>query len=104
MRDILFLKLIKSRLFVSITISFILVIILTGFSMAERAQQTTTIQDYLPGRFDSALFQIYFKSLEKLDGQEIEFLDLLALQPLDRQMFYGKKVYQEGFSASLALN
>jgi esterase/lipase len=103
MRDILFLKLIKSRLFVSITISFILVIILTGFSMAGRAQQTTTIQDYLPGRFDSALFQIYFKSLEKLDGQEIEFLDLLALQPLDRQMFYGKKVYQEGFSASLAL-
>ena len=103
MKDILFLKLKKLRFFSIATIILVFVTALASFSIAGWAQQEIAIQDYLPDIFNSALFQLYFKSLEELDGEEMEFLDLLSAMSLDRQMYYGKKVYQEGFTAELLL-
>lgn len=63
-----------------------------SFSLLATAEKNITVQDYVPERFALTLFQLYFKTLGELDALEIEFLDLPAIQSLDRQMFYGKEV------------
>jgi len=86
-----------------LTVINILIIIfgLTHCSMAETIQDHMIVRDYIEDKFDSVIFHLYLESMGELDYQEIEFIDLLAEQPGDRQMFYGKQVYQEGFKLSL---
>ncbi|HOR42803.1 MAG TPA: prolyl oligopeptidase family serine peptidase [Atribacterota bacterium] len=72
-----------------------------GFILNGIAQEILTMQDYISEKFPSALFQLYFKTLGELEAPEMEFLDLLAIQPSDRQMFYGKEVYYNGFTIDL---
>ena len=82
-------------------IAFLIIVSTINLALIGIAQQSVTVQDYLIDKFDSAIFQLYFKSMEELDSQEKEFIDLLSTQPRDRQMFYGKMVYQDGFSLNL---
>lgn len=92
-------KINRIRLF--FIISAIIIFFSSTNSIQVVAQEELKAQEYVEEKFDSVLFQLYFKSLGVLDSQEIEFLDLLSTQPLDRQMFYGKKVYQDGFTVNL---
>lgn len=75
--------------------------ILTVYTLASAAQENMKIRDYLEGKFDTVIFYLYLDSMEELDSQEKEFIDLLINQPKDKQIFYGKIVYQEGFSPEL---
>ena len=91
----------KIRLFSILIILLVILFSSKSSVLAETAREVVNVQNYLTDKFDSAIFQLYLKSMEELDNQEIEFIDLLSEQPGDRQMFYGKLVYQEGFSSNL---
>lgn len=58
------------------------------------------VWDYLKDRFP-AIFNLYLKSLEDLDPNEIEFINLLEKLPEDEQRIYVRKVYNDGFSLEL---
>lgn len=91
----------NSNLFSTKIICLIVIFIAISFSISGRAETSIHVQDYLAEKFDSSIFQLYFKSMGELDSQEIEFIDLLSEQPMDRQMYYGKLVYQGGLSSNL---
>jgi dienelactone hydrolase len=89
--------------FILVTVISILIIIFnsTNYSMAETTQDNIWVRDYIENKFDSIIFHLYLESMGELNSQEFEFIDLLAEQPGERQIFYGKKVYQEGFNLVL---
>ncbi len=58
------------------------------------------VREYLNGKFP-AIFSIYLASLEDLDEEKKEFIDLLEELPEDEQRAYVRKVYEDGFSAEL---
>ena len=99
--EIAFSKYGKIRLFSILIIFLIIFFNTTSFVLAEALREAAFLQDYVVDKFDSAIFQLYLKSMEELDNQEIEFIDLLSEQSKDRQMLYGKLVYQEGFSSNI---
>lgn len=96
-----FIKLKKRNLFVTTIVCLAILFIVFNFDLTGLANPSINVQNYLSDKFDSAIFQLYFKSLTELDKDEIEFLDLLSTQPIDRQMFYGKIVYREGFNTDI---
>jgi len=61
---------------------------------------TIHVREYLEGKFP-AIFTIYLASLEELDDDEIEFIDLLEELPEEEQRVYIKEVYEKGFSLEL---
>ncbi len=61
---------------------------------------TINVREYLEGKFP-AIFTIYLASLEELDDDEIEFIDLLEELPEEEQRVYIKEVYEKGFSLEL---
>lgn len=79
----------------------IVVLILSYCSQVIFAQESIKVRDYLEEKFDSAIFYLYLDSMDELDSNEIEFIDMLAEQTKDRQIYYGKKVYQDGFNLTL---
>jgi len=79
----------------------IIVLVLSYCVQSNSAQESIKVRDYLEEKFDSAIFHIYLDSMDELDSNEIEFIDVLAEQTKDRQMYYGKKVYQDGFNMKL---
>jgi len=62
--------------------------------------QTINVKDYIKEKFPS-IFSFYLSSLEDLDSYEKEFIDLLEKLPEEKQEYYAKEVYKNGFSLEL---
>jgi esterase/lipase len=88
-------------LFIILISLLTIVLNLSSWAMAGDAKNNIEVRDYIENKFDSAIFHLYLESMGVLDSQEIEFIDLLTEQPTDRQMFYGKKVYEKGYDSAL---
>jgi len=58
------------------------------------------VKDYIKEKFPS-IFSFYLSSLEDLDSYEKEFIDLLEKLPEEKQEYYAKEVYKNGFSLEL---
>lgn len=86
---------------ISVINLLIIIFALINYSLAEGIQENITVRDYLEDKFESVIFHLYLQSMGELGSQEIKFIDLLVEQPGDRQIFYGKKVYHEGFNLEL---
>lgn len=67
---------------------------LTSFS------STLKVREYIEGKFPS-IFIFYLASLEELDENEMEFIDLLEELPDDEQRALAREVYEKGFSLEL---
>jgi len=65
------------------------------------ASETINIKDYIKDKFPSVLYNIYLASLDELDQHEKEFIDLLQNLPEDKQRYYAKEVYNNGFTQEL---
>ncbi len=78
----------------------IVVSILIVFSTLIFASETIDVKDYTKDKFPS-IFSFYLSSLEDLDSYEKEFIDLLQKLPEDKQEYYAKEVYKNGFSLEL---
>jgi N-acetylmuramoyl-L-alanine amidase len=92
MKRIIFLKLL-----IILIITFIMslsLISLTSFS------STLKVREYIEGKFPS-IFIFYLASLEELDENEMEFIDLLEELPDDEQRALAREVYEKGFSLEL---
>ena len=59
-----------------------------------------SVNDYIKDKF-SPIFRFYLSSLKDLDSHEKEFIDLLQKLPEEKQEYYAKKVYKNGFSLEL---
>jgi len=90
----------KIPLMIAINI-LVIVFASVNCSMAGTTQENVRVRDYLEDKFDSVIFYLYLDSMGELDQQELEFIDLLVTQSEDRQVYYGKTVYQEGFKPEL---
>ncbi len=75
---------------------FIIIILL--FSVV--FTQTINVKDYIKDKFPS-MFSFYLSSFEDLDLYEKEFIDLLEKLPEEKQEYYAKEVYINGFSLEL---
>ena len=77
-----------------IAASILIVSLVPGFT------ETIEVKDYIKGKFP-VIFNIYLSSLEELDQEEKEFIDLLANLPEEEQKSFAKKVYDNGFSKEI---
>ena len=92
----------KGNYFLIIIINiFIIVLSIPSLAMSENIQSNINVRNYIENKFSSAIFYLYFDSMDILDEEEKEFIDLLSRQKQERQIFYGKKVYEEGFNIEL---
>ena len=92
----------KGNYFLIIIINiFIIVLSISSLAMSENIQSNINVRNYIENKFSSAIFYLYFDSMDILDEEEKEFIDLLSRQKQERQIFYGKKVYEEGFNIEL---
>lgn len=90
MKRVIFLKLL-----IILLITFIMPLIsLTSFSSSIK------VREYIEGKFPP-IFIFYLASLEELDENEMEFIDLLEGLPGDEQRVLAKEVYEKGFSLEL---
>jgi len=86
-----------------IAIFLLIVIIIIGLFYSISTSQTINVKDYITDKFPS-IFSFYLSSLEDLDSYEKEFIDLLEKLPEDKQEYYAKEVYKNGFSLELLKN
>ncbi len=86
----------------NITCLLLVTIIISIFclSLTVSSSQTIYLNDYSKDKFPS-IFRFYLSSLEDLDSFEKEFIDLLQKLPEDKQEYYAKEVYKNGFSLEL---
>ncbi|GAF85923.1 unnamed protein product, partial [marine sediment metagenome] len=86
----------------NITCLLLVSIIISIFclSLIVSSSQTINVKDYIKDKFLSA-FILYLYSLEDLDSDEKEFIDLLENLPEEEQEYYAKEVYKNGFSLEL---
>ena len=89
----------KRIVFVVLVIVSILIIL----STSTFAYETINIKDYVKDKFPS-IFSFYLSSLEELDLDEKEFIDLIEKLPKEEQEYYAKEVYKNGFSLELLEN
>jgi N-acetylmuramoyl-L-alanine amidase len=85
------------------TIYFLIIIIFILLAYNFAVFSTTInvkVREYLEGKFP-AIFTIYLASLEELDDDEIEFIDLLEELPEHEQRAYVRQVYEKGFSLEI---
>jgi len=89
----------------NITCLLLVTIIISIFclSLIVSSSQTINVKDYIKDKFLSA-FILYLSSLEDLDSDEKEFIDLLENLPEEEQEYYAKEVYENGFSLELLKN
>jgi S1-C subfamily serine protease len=79
----------------------LLIIIVIGlFYSLIVSSQSINVKDYIKDKFPS-IFSFYLSSLEDLDSYEKEFIDLLQKLPKDKQEYYAKEIYKNGFSLEL---
>lgn len=78
----------------------IVVFIVIVFLFSAVYSQTINVKDYIKEKFPS-IFSFYLSSLEDLDSYEKEFIDLLEKLPEEKQEYYAKEVYKNGFSLEL---
>lgn len=78
----------------------IVVFIVMVFLFSAVYSQTINVKDYIKEKFPS-IFSFYLSSLEDLDSYEKEFIDLLEKLPEEKQEYYAKEVYKNGFSLEL---
>lgn len=84
----------------NITCLLLVTIIISIFCLTVSFSQTINVKDYIKDKFLSA-FILYLSSLEDLDPDEKEFVDLLENLPEEEQEYYAKEVYKNGFSLEL---
>jgi len=84
----------------NISILLIIMSILIIFSASVFASGTINVKDYTKDKFP-AIFSFYLSSLDDLDSNEKEFIDLLEKLPGEEQEYYAKEVYKNGFSLEL---
>jgi len=89
----------KRNIFILLIVASILIV----FSTLILASQTINVKDYIKDKFPS-IFSFYLSSLEDLDSNEKEFIDLLEKLPGEEQNYYAKEVYKNGFSLELLEN
>ena len=87
----------------NITCLLLVTIIISIFCLTVSSSQTINVKDYIKDKFPSA-FILYLFSLEDLDSDEKEFIDLLENLPEEEQEYYAKEVYENGFSLELLKN
>jgi len=87
----------------NITCLLLVIIIISIFCLTVSSSQTINVKDYIKDKFPSA-FILYLSSLEDLDSDEKEFIDLLENSPEEEQEYYAKEVYENGFSLELLKN
>lgn len=78
----------------------IVVFIVMVFLFSAVYSQTINVKDYIKEKFPS-IFSFYLSSLEDIDSYEKEFIDLLEKLPEEKQEYYAKEVYKNGFSLEL---
>ena len=78
----------------------IVVFIVMVFLFSAVYSQPINVKDYIKEKFPS-IFSFYLSSLEDLDSYEKEFIDLLEKLPEEKQEYYAKEVYKNGFSLEL---
>jgi S1-C subfamily serine protease len=89
----------KRNIFILLIVASILIV----FSTLIFASGTIDVKDYIKGKLPS-IFSFYLSSLEDLDLNEKEFIDLLQKLPKEEQEYYAKEVYKNGFSLELLKN
>ena len=87
----------KRNIFILLTVVSILIIFSVALMFASGA---IDVKDYIKGKLPS-IFSFYLSSLEDLDSYEKEFIDLLEKLPEEKQEYYAKNVYKNGFSLEL---
>jgi hypothetical protein len=75
----------------------IILLITTSFASA-----SINVKDYIEGKFP-VIFNIYLASLDDLDEDEKEFIDLLEELPEEIQIEFAKDIYDNGFSKDITL-
>ena len=84
-------------------INILIVFFIISLLFLTVSSQTINVKDYIKDKFPS-IFGFYLSSLEELDLYEKEFIDLLQKLPKDKQEYYAKEVYKNGFSLELLKN
>ena len=86
----------------NITCLLLVTIIISIFclSLTASSSQTINVNDYIKDKFPS-IFMFYLSSLQALDSYKKEFIDLLQKLPEDKQEYYAREVYINGFSPEL---
>ena len=84
----------------NITCLLLIVIIISISCLTVSSSQIIKAKYYIKDKFP-AIFRFYLSSLEDLDSYEKEFIDLLQKLPKDKQEYYAKEVYKNGFSPEL---
>ena len=87
----------KRNIIILLTVVSILIIFSVALMFASGA---IDVKDYIKGKLPS-IFSFYLSSLEDLDSYEKEFIDLLEKLPEEKQEYYAKNVYKNGFSLEL---
>lgn len=64
------------------------------------ASEAVNVKDYIKGKFP-VIFNIYLASLDDLDEDEKEFIDLLEELSEEEQILFAKKVHESGFSKDI---
>jgi N-acetylmuramoyl-L-alanine amidase len=85
-----------------LSLLLILIFILPIFGTTSFSS-TVNVQDYLESKFPT-IFSLYLASLEELNSQEREFIDLLEELPQAEQEAYAREVYESGFTQDLLDN
>jgi len=75
-----------------------------GAAVPGFASEKINVSDYIKDKFSSPLFNLYLSPLGELDEAEKEFIDILQQFPEKKQIFYAKKIRNEGFSQEIIDN
>ncbi len=81
-------------------LTLLIILIFIIFSSIVIQANPIDIKDYIKDKFPLT-FTLYLSSLEGLDEEEKEFIDLLEQLPAEQQTPYAKKVYQESFNPQM---
>jgi len=82
------------------TFSLILIVILLSLCCSFVNANAVEIKDYIKGKLPLK-FADYLSSLDELDQNEKEFIDLLVKVSPNKQEYFAQKVYNQGFTTSL---
>jgi len=78
----------------------LIILIVMIFSSIVIQANPIQVKDYISDKFPTTL-NLYLSSLEELDETEKEFIDLLLKVSPNKQEYFAKKVYDQGFTRNL---